>query len=44
MLRLLRGCERVMLFISALSTFVLMLLTTADAGGRYLFNRPITGA
>jgi len=37
-------CERVMLYISALSTFVLMLLTTADAGGRYIFNRPITGA
>ena len=44
MQRLLQGCERLMLFISALSTFVLMLLTTADAGGRYLFNRPITGA
>jgi TRAP-type C4-dicarboxylate transport system permease small subunit len=42
--RVLRGCERVMLYISMLSTFVLMLLTTADAGGRYLFNRPITGA
>ncbi len=42
--RVLRGCERVMLYISTLSTFVLMLLTTADAGGRYLFNRPITGA
>jgi TRAP-type transport system small permease protein len=42
--RLLNGCERVMIYISTLSTFVLMLLTTADAGGRYLFNRPITGA
>lgn len=37
-------CERVMLYISTLSTFILMLLTTADAGGRYIFNRPITGA
>lgn len=44
MQKLLAACERVMLYISALSTFVLMLLTTADAGGRYLFNRPITGA
>jgi TRAP-type C4-dicarboxylate transport system permease small subunit len=33
-----------MIYVSALSTFVLMLLTTADAGGRYLFNHPITGA
>ncbi len=42
--KVLRGCECVMLYISTLSTFVLMLLTTVDAGGRYLFNRPITGA
>jgi TRAP-type transport system small permease protein len=42
--KVLRGCERVMLYLSTLSTFALMLLTTADAGGRYLFNRPITGA
>ena len=42
--KVLRGCERVMLYVSTLSTFALMLLTTADAGGRYLFNRPITGA
>jgi TRAP-type C4-dicarboxylate transport system permease small subunit len=44
MRKLLNGCERVMLYVSTLSAFVLMLLTTADAGGRYLFNRPITGA
>ena len=44
MQKLLKGCETAMLYISSLSTFVLMLLTTADAGGRYLFNRPITGA
>ena len=44
MQKLLRGCETVMLYVSTMSTFVLMLLTTADAGGRYLFNRPITGA
>jgi TRAP-type C4-dicarboxylate transport system permease small subunit len=44
MKKLLNGCELVMLYVSTMSTFVLMLLTTADAGGRYLFNRPITGA
>jgi TRAP-type C4-dicarboxylate transport system permease small subunit len=44
MQKLLSGCELVMMYVSCLSTFVLMLLTTADAGGRYLFNRPITGA
>ena len=44
MKKLLDVCERLMLYISVLSTFLLMLLTTADAGGRYLFNRPITGA
>jgi TRAP-type C4-dicarboxylate transport system permease small subunit len=44
MQKVLSGCERVMLYISTLSAFVLMLLTTADAGGRYIFNRPITGA
>lgn len=41
---LLDGCERLMLYVSAFATFGLMVLTTADAGGRYLFNRPITGA
>jgi len=44
MQKVLRACERFMLYISTLSTFILMLLTTADAGGRYIFNRPITGA
>ena len=44
MQKVLNGCERIMLYVSTMSTFVLMLLTTADAGGRYLFNRPITGA
>lgn len=44
MKKLLNGCELVMLYVSTMSTFVLMLLTTADAGGRYIFNRPITGA
>ena len=41
---LINACEKVMLYVSTLSIFVLMLLTTVDAGGRYLFNRPITGA
>jgi TRAP-type C4-dicarboxylate transport system permease small subunit len=44
MQKLMNGCELVMLYVSTMSTFVLMLLTTADAGGRYIFNRPITGA
>ncbi len=39
----LNACERFMLYVSAASTFFLMLLTTADAGGRYLFNSPISG-
>ena len=33
MQKVLSGCESVMLYISTLSTFILMLLTTADAGG-----------
>jgi TRAP-type C4-dicarboxylate transport system permease small subunit len=44
MQRFLDGWERIMLSISTVTTFILMVLTTADAGGRYLFNRPITGA
>jgi TRAP-type transport system small permease protein len=44
MKKLLDGCERLMLYVSALATFALMVLTTADAGGRYIFNHPITGA
>jgi TRAP-type C4-dicarboxylate transport system permease small subunit len=44
MQKLMNGCETVMLYVSTMSTFIMMLLTTADAGGRYLFNRPITGA
>ena len=44
MSKLLGFCESLMIWVSALTTFALMLLTTADAGGRYLFNRPITGA
>ena len=44
MVKFLDGWERVMLYISTITTFILMVLTTMDAGGRYLFNRPITGA
>jgi TRAP-type C4-dicarboxylate transport system permease small subunit len=44
MKKLLDGCERLMLYVSAFATFALMVLTTADAGGRYIFNHPITGA
>src|SRR3990172_12028496 len=36
-------CETVLLYIAVFATFVMMCLTTADAAGRYLFNRPITG-
>jgi TRAP-type C4-dicarboxylate transport system permease small subunit len=39
--RWLDGCERALTLVAALATFVMMLLTTADAGGRYLLNRPI---
>jgi TRAP-type C4-dicarboxylate transport system permease small subunit len=37
-------CETVLLYVAVLATFVMMCLTTADAAGRYLFNRPIAGA
>jgi TRAP-type transport system small permease protein len=35
------GCEWVLTVVAAAATFGMMLLTTVDAGGRYLFNRPI---
>lgn len=44
MRRALDGCERAVTLLAALATFCMMLLTTADAGGRYLFNRPILAA
>ena len=44
MKRLLNFCENVLTFAAVLSVFIIMLLTTADATGRYVFNRPITGA
>ena len=44
MARGLDACERALTLAAVLATFVMMLLTTADAGGRYLFNRPILAA
>jgi TRAP-type C4-dicarboxylate transport system permease small subunit len=44
MRRWLDGCERVLTLFAALATFSMMLLTTADAFGRYLLNRPILAA
>ena len=38
------GCERVLTAVAVVATFGMMILTTADAGGRYLFNRPILAA
>jgi TRAP-type C4-dicarboxylate transport system permease small subunit len=44
MQRWLDGCEWVLTLVAALATFGMMLLTTADAAGRYLLNRPILAA
>src|SRR3989304_4624748 len=44
MQRWLNGCENVLTYAAVFATFIMMLLTTADAAGRYLLNRPITGA
>jgi TRAP-type C4-dicarboxylate transport system permease small subunit len=44
MRRWLDGCERVLTLVAVMATFSMMLLTTADAGGRYLMNRPILAA
>jgi TRAP-type C4-dicarboxylate transport system permease small subunit len=44
MQRVLDRCERWLTLLAALATFSMMLLTTADAGGRYLLNRPILAA
>jgi len=41
---LLDGVEAVFTWTAVVVTAVVMLLTTADAMGRYLFTRPITGA
>lgn len=44
MARWLDGCEWGLTLVAALATCAMMLLTTADAVGRYLFNRPILAA
>jgi TRAP-type C4-dicarboxylate transport system permease small subunit len=36
--------EWVLSLAATVATFIMMLITTADAGGRYLFNRPILAA
>jgi len=35
------ACERTLTLVASVATFGMMLLTTADAAGRYLLNRPI---
>jgi TRAP-type C4-dicarboxylate transport system permease small subunit len=42
--RWLDRCEWALTLAAALATVGMMLLTTADAGGRYLLNRPILAA
>jgi len=42
--KLLSSIENILTFLALVSTFIMVCLTTADAGGRYLFNRPITGS
>jgi TRAP-type C4-dicarboxylate transport system permease small subunit len=42
--RWLDRCEWVLTLVAAAATFGMMLLTTADAAGRYLLNRPILAA
>jgi TRAP-type transport system small permease protein len=37
-------CENVLLYCAGTVIVLMMLLTSADAAGRYLFNTPITGA
>jgi TRAP-type C4-dicarboxylate transport system permease small subunit len=37
-------CETVLLYVAVFATFAMMCLTSADAAGRYLLNRPIAGA
>lgn len=37
-------CESILTWMAVFSVFFMMLLTTFDAAGRYLLNRPVTGA
>ena len=41
---LLKRCEAILTYSAITSTFIMMCLTTADAVGRYVFNRPIIAA
>ena len=42
--KILNRTENISLYLACASTFIMMCLVTADAAGRYLFNRPIAGA
>jgi TRAP-type C4-dicarboxylate transport system permease small subunit len=42
--KLLNRCENLLTYLATISTFIIMGLTTVDATGRYVFNRPIVGA
>jgi TRAP-type C4-dicarboxylate transport system permease small subunit len=42
--KLFNSIEKVLTFVAAMACFVLMLLTTVDTLGRYILNKPITGA
>ena len=44
MKKLLNRCENLLTYLATISTFIIMVLTTVDAAGRYIFNRPIVGA
>lgn len=44
MLQVLRGLEKIPTYLSGFSIVLMMCLTVADAGGRYLLSRPIFGA
>ena len=44
MQRWLSRCEKVAIYGAGLSVFLMMLLTTVDALGRYFFNSPLQGA
>lgn len=44
MRRWIDGFDRVLTYIAVVITLIMAVLTTLDATGRYVFNRPITGA
>lgn len=44
MAKLLDRCEAALTYVAVVATLLMMGLTVADAGGRYLFNYPITAA